>query len=101
MVATVEDSPTAEVSWRNSAERALRRLSAITLAGALLGLLVGGVGGRLAMMLLARLNPDATGVTSDDGFRSDSSPSATPSSCSSPGRSSVWSAPASTHSSGT
>jgi hypothetical protein len=35
----------------------------------LLGLLVGGVGGRLAMMLLARLNPEATGITSDDGFR--------------------------------
>jgi hypothetical protein len=55
--------------WREPAERALRRLSAITLAGAVLGLLVGGVGGRLAMMLLARMNPDATGVTSDDGFR--------------------------------
>jgi hypothetical protein len=37
-------------------------------AGALLGVLVGGVVGRLAMMLLARLNPNATGVTSDDGF---------------------------------
>ena len=55
--------------WRESAEHALRRLSASTLAGALLGLLVGGVGGRLAMMLLARMNPDATGITSDDGFR--------------------------------
>jgi len=47
---------------------AARRLAAVTAAGGLLGLLVGGVGGRLAMMLLARLNPDATGVTSDDGF---------------------------------
>ena len=69
MTATVEEAPTAQVGWRESAERAMRRLSAITLAGVLLGLLVGGVGGRLAMMLLARLNPDATGVTSDDGFR--------------------------------
>jgi hypothetical protein len=43
-------------------------MGAITAVGALLGLLVGGVGGRLAMMLLARLNPDVTGVTSDDGF---------------------------------
>ena len=34
----------------------------------MLGLLVGGIGGRLAMMLLARLNPEAEGVTSDDGF---------------------------------
>ena len=41
---------------------AARRLAAITLAGALLGVLVGGVGGRLAMLLLARLNPEATGV---------------------------------------
>lgn len=32
------------------------------------GVLVNGVGGRLAMMLLARLNPAATGVVSDDGF---------------------------------
>jgi hypothetical protein len=43
-------------------------MGAITAVGALLGLLVGGVGGRLAMMLLARLNPEVTGVTSDDGF---------------------------------
>jgi hypothetical protein len=69
MTATVEESPNAQRGWRESGERALRRLSATTLAGALLGLLVGGVGGRLAMMLLARLNPDATGITSDDGFR--------------------------------
>ena len=40
----------------------------VTWAGALLGLLVGGVGSRLAMLLLARLNPEATGVISDDGF---------------------------------
>jgi hypothetical protein len=46
-----------------------RRLAATVAAGAAVGLLVGGVGGRLAMMLLARLNPSATGVTSDDGFR--------------------------------
>jgi hypothetical protein len=69
MVAVVAESRTAPLGWREPAERAVRRLSAITLAGALLGLLVGGVGGRLAMMLLARLNPDATGITSDDGFR--------------------------------
>ena len=36
--------------------------------GALLGLVVAGIGGQLAMMLLARLNPEATGVTSDDGL---------------------------------
>ena len=56
-------------SWAVTAEHALRRLAAVTWAGALLGLLVGGVGSRLAMLLLARLNPEATGVISDDGFR--------------------------------
>lgn len=55
--------------WRGATEQAARRLAAITAVGGLLGLLVGGVGGRLAMMLLARLNPSVTGVTSDDGFR--------------------------------
>jgi hypothetical protein len=55
--------------WGLPAEFALRRLAATVAAGAVIGLLVGGVGGRLAMMLLARLNPSATGVTSDDGFR--------------------------------
>jgi hypothetical protein len=55
-------------TWAATAASTARRLAAVTAAGGLLGLLVGGVGGRLAMMLLARLNPDATGVTSDDGF---------------------------------
>jgi hypothetical protein len=54
--------------WRAAAAEAARRLSAITLAGALLGVLVGGVGGRLAMMLLARLNPRTAGMETDDGF---------------------------------
>lgn len=55
--------------WRGVTAQAARRLAAITAVGGLLGLLVGGVGGRLAMMLLARLNPGVTGATSDDGFR--------------------------------
>jgi hypothetical protein len=55
-------------SWAVSARCALRRLAAVTWAGAVLGLLVGGVGSRLAMMLLARLNPQVAGLTSDDGF---------------------------------
>lgn len=46
----------------------LRRLAAVASAGLLLGFLVNGWGSRLAMMLLARLNPDETGVVSDDGF---------------------------------
>lgn len=54
--------------WWAPAELAARRLAVITATGALLGLLVGGVGGRLAMLLLAELNPEASGVTSDDGF---------------------------------
>lgn len=55
-------------TWSVTVATTARRLAAVTAAGALSGLLVGGVGGRLAMMLLAGLNPDATGVTSDDGF---------------------------------
>lgn len=55
-------------TWRQSAETALRQLSAITVAGAVLGVLVGGVGGRLAMFLLAVLNRRTTGMVSDDGF---------------------------------
>jgi hypothetical protein len=55
-------------AWRSSAERAVRRLAAITVAGAALGVVVGGVGGRLAMRLLAGVNPSATGLRSDDGF---------------------------------
>ena len=53
---------------RAAVEPALRRLSACLSAGVLLGLLIGGVGGRLAMMLLARRNPAVSGVVSDDGF---------------------------------
>jgi hypothetical protein len=61
------ETSTAE-PWRDSAETAVRGLAAITVAGALLGALVGGVGARLAMMLLAGLNPEDTGMLSDDGF---------------------------------
>ena len=49
-------------------EDAGRRLAVATAAGAVCGLLVGGVGGRLAMLLLARLAPETAGITSDDGF---------------------------------
>jgi hypothetical protein len=55
-------------SWSETIGGGVRRLSAVTAAGALLGLLVGGVGGRLAMMLLAQLNPEVHGRDSDDGF---------------------------------
>lgn len=53
---------------RDRSVQMLRRLSAISVAGAVVGLVVGGVGGRLAMLLLAVLNPDAAGTVSDDGF---------------------------------
>jgi len=63
-ISTAENRDT----WAVTAEYALRRLAAVTWARGLLGLLVGGIGGRLAMMLLARLNPDVGGELSDDGF---------------------------------
>lgn len=44
-------------------------LGRVTTVGALLGLLVGGVLGRLVMLLLARTNDHATGLISDDGFQ--------------------------------
>jgi hypothetical protein len=50
-------------------ERDLRRLAAAVSAGALLGFVISGWGSRLAMMLLAALNPATTGTISDDGFR--------------------------------
>ncbi|MFA9429506.1 hypothetical protein [Egicoccus sp. AB-alg2] len=63
-----------EVAVRQAAatgwvERDLRRLAAAATAGLVVGFLVNGVGSRLAMLLLARLNPQATGRISDDGFR--------------------------------
>src|SRR4051794_32890042 len=40
-----------------------------TAAGAVAGLLVGGIGGRLAMLLLRLTSPESVlGLTSDDGF---------------------------------
>lgn len=47
----------------------LRRVSAAVTAGVVAGFVVAGWGSRLAMMLLARLNPQVTGRISDDGFR--------------------------------
>jgi hypothetical protein len=58
----------AERTWGETTAIGARRLAAVTAAGGLVGLLVGGVGGRLAMFLLARLNPDAAGMQSDDDF---------------------------------
>jgi hypothetical protein len=57
-----------QISWRAAATKAVRRLAIVLLAGAVSGLVVGGFGGRLAMFLLAQLNPEAAGVRSDDDF---------------------------------
>lgn len=50
-------------------QRDLRKAAAAATAGLLCGFVVNGIGSRLAMMLLARLNPHVTGRISDDSFR--------------------------------
>jgi len=57
-----------EVGLRADLGGAARVLAAVTLAGGVSGVLAVGVLARLAMSLLAYLNPHASGVTSDDGF---------------------------------
>ena len=47
---------------------ALKTLGVSAGLGLVLGVLIGGVGGRLAMFALIRLNPDMAGVRTDDGF---------------------------------
>ena len=49
-------------------ERHLRALAAVGCAAILAGALVGGVGGRLAMRMLAASNEHTTGMITDDGF---------------------------------
>jgi hypothetical protein len=52
-----------------SARLLFRRFSATVLAGGVTGLVVGGLGGRLAMLVLRLTTGDAVhGVVSDDGF---------------------------------
>jgi hypothetical protein len=53
---------------RVGVQPALRTLATVTLIGVWCGVLVVGVISRLAMLLLAELNPEVRGVTSDDGF---------------------------------
>jgi hypothetical protein len=57
-----------DAPWRTQVLDASRVLATVTLIGIGCGVLVVGVLGRLAMSLLAVLNPDAHGLTSDDGF---------------------------------
>ena len=47
---------------------AARRIGLGVLAGALGGLVVGGIGGRLFMFVLAEMNPEDAGLLTDDGF---------------------------------
>src|SRR5690606_13474249 len=54
--------------WRASGRSAARRLAVASCVGAVLGLLVGGIGGRRFMGLLARLNTEDHGVITSDGF---------------------------------
>ena len=58
---------TPEASWKRATIMDVR---ATVLAGIWLGVLVGGIGSRLAMLVLRLLSPDTVqGVISDDGFR--------------------------------
>ena len=67
MTATVAGSSRRD-DVRTDLVAAARTLATVTLVGAVCGAFVVGVLGRLAMLLLAVLNPEATGVRSDDGF---------------------------------
>jgi hypothetical protein len=51
-----------------SARSVARRFGLGILAGAISGFVVGGLGGRLFMFVLAHLNPEEAGVKTDDGF---------------------------------
>lgn len=61
------DAPESGGHLRARLIRDLRRLAAVTAAGAIGGFVVGGIGSRLAMMLIAAFNRDMTGRLTDDG----------------------------------
>ena len=67
-MSSTEATAGGRVQWAAAAERGLRTLAPITVAAVGLSVLVGGVGGRLAMSLLSVTNPDNDGRLSDDGF---------------------------------
>lgn len=56
------------MDWRLETDGALRTLAAVTAAGVVSAVVVGGIGGRLAMGLLAAQNPEDHGKLTDDGF---------------------------------
>lgn len=55
-------------TWGTDAVTAARTLAVASWVGAVVGLMAGGVGGRLFMGLLARLNREDHGVITSDGF---------------------------------
>ncbi|WP_432479154.1 hypothetical protein [Nocardioides sp. GXQ0305] len=69
MTVTTAPGPEQTGHWvRDELVAGARTLGTISAVGVLAGWFVVGVLSRLAMLLLAILNPVATGVTSDDGF---------------------------------
>ncbi|MGH3348087.1 MAG: hypothetical protein ACRDO4_13995 [Nocardioides sp.] len=68
MTVTTAGSGRQNTELRAAAEPALRTLGTVTVVGVGCGIFVVGVLSRLAMFLLAHLNPTTAGVTSDDGF---------------------------------
>lgn len=70
MAASVSGTPVGRfVTLQSGLATDARAVAAVVAAGLVLGVTINGIGSRLAMMLLARLNPAATGRLSDDGFR--------------------------------
>ena len=55
--------------WRDDLDVSLRRVQTAIVGGFLAGVLVGGVGGRIAMLILRLTStPSVRGIESDDGF---------------------------------
>lgn len=61
-------APVPATAWRPDLAAAAKRLALLVLLGALVGLVTVGGLSRLAMALLASLNPEVHGVRTDDGF---------------------------------
>jgi hypothetical protein len=57
------------VPWQEDLARSARRVSAVVLSGLASGAVIGGIGGRLAMLVLRLTSSDSLhGLESDDGF---------------------------------
>lgn len=67
MMSSVDEVSTAG-SRRCSVEVVVRRAIAVGVAALVSGVLVGALGGRLAMRILAAVNPEDGGMVTDDGF---------------------------------